>query len=165
MTQLIYNGPPDQANVEVGLALAERAAPAEIALRGVVRDVTGTDDPGGSGLLEPGKVYDLPRDLADRLLASSDHWQRVTNYDGMTKEQLLEIAAERNIDGRTTMTKPQLADAIRATSSSTTTATGPVEPVGSDPGGVPREDTGQPLEIDTEAVAAAGDDDTTGGES
>lgn len=162
MTQLIYNGPPDQANVEVGLALAERVEPAEVKLEGVARDVVGTDDPGASAMLEPGKVYDLPSELASRLLASSDHWSRIANYDGMTKEQLLDIAAERNIDGRTSMTKPQLVDAIRASSAPSTTSSTTTESVGSDPGGVPREDTGAPLAID-EAVVAAGADDTNGG--
>lgn len=163
MTQLIYNGPPDQANVEVGTALAERVEPSEVTLQGVDHDVVGTDDVGASAKLEPGKVYDLPRDLAERLLASSDYWSRIANYDAMKKEQLLAIAAKRNIDGRTTMTKEQLADAIRASSTPSTTTSSTAEPVGSDPGGVPRADTGAPLEIDTEAVADAGDDDTSGG--
>lgn len=150
---LIYNGPDGQVNHDVGLALAARSEPKTVTLQGVARDVVGTDDPGASAILEPGKSYDLPAELAERLLASSDDWSRVANYDAMTKAQLLDIAAERDIDGRSTMSQKELANAIRK-SSAPATSDASAAPIGSDPGGVPRDDTGAPLDTTTQEVTA-----------
>jgi hypothetical protein len=112
-----YNGPEGQVNHEVALALAERAVDREVDLpehpQKEGQTLVGTDAEPVSALLEPGKVYDLPYDLARRLVASSAFWDGVTDYSKLKLEQLQEIAAEREIDGRSAMTKQQLVDALR----------------------------------------------------
>lgn len=112
-----YNGPEGQVNHEVALALQERAATTEVDLpehpQKPDETIVGTEREDVSALLEPGKVYDLPYDLARRLIASSAFWEGVTDYSKLTLPQLQEIAAEREIDGRSSMTKPQLVEALR----------------------------------------------------
>lgn len=113
-----YNGPEGQVNHEVALALASRQGrPADVALpehpQRPGETLVGTEAPTVSAVLEPGKVYDLPFDLARRLIASSDHWQGVTDYEKLNLEQLQEIAAERDLEGRSSMKKPELVAALR----------------------------------------------------
>lgn len=88
-TKVIYDGPEGQANHEVGVA-------------------TGAGD-----LLEPGAVYEVDAELADRLVRSSPWWSRVRDYDAMSVPQLKEAAKLEGIDGYSGMTKPQLVDALR----------------------------------------------------
>lgn len=112
-----YNGPEGQVNHEVALALQERATSTEVDLpehpQKPGETIVGTEREDVSALLEPGKVYDLPFDLARRLIASSDFWEGVTDYAKLTLPQLQEIAAERGVEGRSTMSKPELVEALR----------------------------------------------------
>ena len=112
-----YNGPEGQVNHEVALALQERAATTEVDLpehpQKPGETLVGTEREDVSAFLEPGRVYDLPFDLARRLIASSGFWEGVTDYEKLKLEQLQEIAAEREIEGRSSMSKPQLVAALR----------------------------------------------------
>lgn len=114
-----YDGPPDQVNHEVARSLAAQREPEVFELEnqletvpGETVTVTGT---GGeaSAVLEPGRAYNLPRELAEGLVATSQWWTRVTDYEKLSKDALLELAAEREIDGRSTMTKTELVKALR----------------------------------------------------
>lgn len=86
---IIYTGPEGQANHEVGV-------------------LTGKGD-----MLEPGSVYDLPRELANRLVNGDARWERVTDYDELNDKQLKEIAAEEEIEGRSKMKRAELIAALR----------------------------------------------------
>lgn len=106
-TRLIWNGDSGVANRDVGAA-------------------TGAGD-----LLEPGGVYSVPAELADQLLASSQDWARVTDYDGLTLEQLRAAARDANIEGRSKLNRDELIAALRGATeadlpaSTSETATGP----------------------------------------
>ena len=89
MANVIYNGPEGQANHEVGVAA------------------------GKGDMLQPGEVYDLPLELANRLVNSDTRWERVTNYDELTDKQLRDIAAEEEIEGRSKMKRAELIAALR----------------------------------------------------
>lgn len=89
MANVIYKGPEGQANHEVGV-------------------LTGKGD-----MLEPGGVYELPLELANRLVNGDARWERVTDYDELTDKQLREIAAEEGIEGRSKLKRGQLIAALR----------------------------------------------------
>lgn len=113
-----YEGPPDQVNHDVALAIAARRDDVEIELENQLESVDGdtvraTGTEPASALLEHGTVYDLPAKLATQLVATSAWWSRVTDFDKMTKSQLEDLAAEREIEGRSKMTKPELVKALR----------------------------------------------------
>jgi hypothetical protein len=96
VTKVVYDGPPDQVNREVGDALRAASETGE-----------------ASDILEPG-VYDLPTELADRLVASNAAWSRVTSYERLSVAELKDIARDLEIEGFSSMTKAQLVEAIRA---------------------------------------------------
>lgn len=87
--KLIYTGPEGQANHEVALAA------------------------GKGDILQPGEVYDLPAELANRLVKSDERWSRVTDYDALTDKQLRELAGDENIEGRSKMSRDELIAALR----------------------------------------------------
>lgn len=89
MAKVIYNGPEGQANHEVGRAS------------------------GKGDLLQPGEVYELPLELANRLANGDERWERVTDYDSLTDKQLRDIAAEEQIEGRSKMKRGELVAALR----------------------------------------------------
>ena len=103
--RLRYDGPDGQVNYEVGIRTEE------------------------SALLEPGKVYDLPAELAHDLLETSAHWARVTDYSRLNKKQLQDVARAEGIAGYSTMSKDELLAAVRgATSADTSSADEPAPP-------------------------------------
>ena len=100
MTLVRYVGPDGQANREIGLA-------------------TGSGD-----LLEPGAVYDVPAELAHRLVgaetpegepdqAGGVFFERVVNLADLTLEQLQLVARERDVKGRSKMGRDELLAALR----------------------------------------------------
>lgn len=116
MVKVLYSGPEGQANPEVGRAT------------------------GGGDLLEPGTVYDVPAELADRLtgtkneddehVGGSVHWERVRDYDDLTLDQLRQAAALHDVKGRSKMDRDELIAALRSTSAKTPEGT-ETEPDGS----------------------------------
>ena len=88
-TSVRYDGPAGQANHDVGRAT------------------------GGGDLLEPGAVYDLPAELAERLVESSAWWSRVDSFEELNVAQLRQLAAERQIERRSKMTRDELVAALR----------------------------------------------------
>ena len=100
MTLVLYTGPDGQASREIGLA-------------------TGRGD-----LLETGAVYDVPPELAARLVGGGEaedgleqaggaFFERVNDLDDLTLEQLQQIARDRRVKGRTKMDRAQLLAALR----------------------------------------------------
>lgn len=88
MARVKFIGPPGLANVEVGAA-------------------TGEGD-----FLEPDKVYDLPKDLAERLVESSSFWKAEGGNGGPTVAQLRERAGELGLDLPSKATKAEIQKAI-----------------------------------------------------
>ena len=84
-----YVGPEGQVSYDVGLAID------------------------GSALLEPGRVYDLPADLAKGLVSSSEHWEAVKDYSKLSLEELRDVAREKGIEGFSSMKKDDLLAAVR----------------------------------------------------
>lgn len=116
-----YDGPTGQVSFEVANALAAQREHATVELQNQLDTVPGETvlgtDLGGeaSAVLEPGRVYNLPQELAERLIDSSFWWSRVHDYEKLTKAALLDLAAERDIEGRSEMSKAQLVEALRST--------------------------------------------------
>jgi hypothetical protein len=90
MTKVIWNGPEGFANRDVG---AE----------------TGEGD-----LLEPGAVYEVSQELAERLLESSEQWAPVTDYDRLTVEQLRDVAKEQGRSGYSKLSHGELVKLVRS---------------------------------------------------
>lgn len=132
-----YTGPPDTVNRDVAAALADRAEPSEVQLEAHDgRTVAATDTGGAPVELVPGQVYDLPAELARRLVRSSAHWARVQNYDDLPHDELRRMAAGRGVEGRSGMTKPELVAALRGADDADagTAAGGRTEAVGGQEG-------------------------------
>lgn len=151
-----YDGPPDQVSHDVARALAAQREPATVELENQLealpqKTVLGTDTGGeASAILEPGRAYNLPHELAEKLIESSMWWSRVTDYDKLSKDALQELAGEREIEGRSSMTKAELVKALRDTPAPT-----PPEPVAGDTAGsTPTSDIGS-ADAATTAPAAA----------
>lgn len=94
-TSVRYSGPEGQANHEIGKA-------------------TGEGD-----LLTPGNVYDVPEELADKLVDSSAWFERVQSFDDLNQTQLRQLASERGITGASRMKSPELIAALRGDASTT----------------------------------------------
>lgn len=92
MRKLEYTGPLDQVNLDVAAAT-------------------------GDGRMTPGRVLEVDSELAGRLLASSEHYRPLRNLADLSKAQLLELAGEADVDGRSSMTKDQLVAALRSNTS------------------------------------------------
>lgn len=144
MTLVRYEGPPDSYNHDVAVALAATRVDVDVTVEDTREaptphgTVTVTDSPAVTGMLEPGKVYDLPADLATQLVETSAHFHRVTDYSKLTKKQLLDVAAEHGIEGRSKMTADELVAALRGSRSSSSSASsgdaGNEEAAGADAG-------------------------------
>lgn len=94
--KVVYDGPDGQANPEVGRALREQAEGGE-----------------ASDFLEPGRLYELPRELANRLVRSDGRWSYVTDFERLKLDQLRDAARAEGIEGFSDMTKPELVGALR----------------------------------------------------
>lgn len=181
MTLLVYEGPPDSFDSEVGhaLALAREGRTVELpddrqgAEEGAT--ITATDVDEASGFLEPGRVYDLPPRLAKARLETSAWWSRVTKLDELSEEQLHRLARDRGVKGRTKLKGKELVKAIREASPATLPDPSPVDegaPAGGDasptPGstaatGGPGPETGAGPTAADAAAAAGATATTTGG--
>lgn len=100
-TKLKYVGPPDQANEDVRAARQD----------------------GGGAMLTPGEIVSVPAELAGRLLESSSQWERVTDFDKMSKTALRAAAKAEGIPGYTTMSDDELKAALRGEPATTTEET------------------------------------------
>lgn len=87
-TAMRYVGPDGQVNRDVG---AE----------------TGEGDE-----LEPGQVYEVSAELADRL-ANTAMWERVKDFDQLPLRELRKLAAERGVEGASRMDKDAVVAALR----------------------------------------------------
>lgn len=98
-TKLIYKGPEGQSSIAVARHSGE------------------------SSLLEPGKVYELPHEIAVSLARSSAGWEHVTDYEKLSAKELQSAAAAADIDGRTKLSREELIAALRGDPSPATSDT------------------------------------------
>lgn len=92
-TSVKYSGPEGQANQDVARELGE------------------------GSLLEPGRVYQVSAELADRLVESSAMWERVSDFDDLNVTQLRALAKERGIEGGSKLNRDALIAALRGQAS------------------------------------------------
>jgi hypothetical protein len=119
-----YHGPPEQYNADVANALAADRDHVDVELPDSRPEaaegatVTGTDPAApASGFLEPGRIYDLPGELAKSLTSTSQWWKvAATDFSKLSKTKLREAAKARGIEGYTTMDEDELVAALRSSS-------------------------------------------------
>lgn len=85
---VLYTGPDEAISPEIGRAV-------------------------GGDRLTSGRVYDLEAEIADRAVYGSPHFERVTNLEKLTVDQLRDVARLRGVEGYSDASKDALVKLVR----------------------------------------------------